>query len=347
MSVQKIYKTKNIVKVDPEETLTHALALLSSSHDSAFVIDKQNEFLGVINPYYCIIKKSYPSNTKVKHCLTHPPKISIDYSLKRVIKLMNESKIHYLPVFEHDKFKGIITARRILTAAKESKELQVSISSFLKSRHSLISVYEKDLISHAIQLFKKFKVSKLVVIADDLKLKGILAYYDLIASLATPKDTKQSILKQPVSKSMKTTILTLTPKHTLADAANLILTKKIGSVVIVDKMKHPIGIITTRDLLNTYIKDTPRPSIQVVTKKLSKNSSEMFQVLVAQLSKRLSRDKDGKKSQVKIVVEEKEQGGIYKAIVSVITRDHITVIKREGKNLLKLLNSIRIKKRGK
>ena len=34
---------------------------------------------------------------------------------------------------------------------------------------------------------------------------------------------------------------------------NLIVKKKIGSVIIIDKERRPLGIITTRDILRFYI----------------------------------------------------------------------------------------------
>jgi CBS domain-containing protein len=353
MSIQKIFKTENIIKVLPEDTLAHALSLLSSSHDSAFVIEK-NQLLGIINPYYCIIKKSFPSNTKTKHCLIHPPFIDIDFPLKKVVQLMIESKIHYLPVYSKKEFFGIISARRILSSIQSTPELNIPIKTFLKSKHKIISVYEKDSLPQALAMFKKHKISKLIVLSSDLKLKGMLAYYDLISYLANTKNTKKKHVKdgkklplsnQYIKNFMKSTILTLTPENTLADAAKMILDKKIGSVVVVDKQRHPVGIITTRDLLSIYIKQSTTSSVEVLTKSLSEKSLRMVRPFVDQIVKRLNKqkNKDGKPEKLKIVVKEEGRGGIFKAFISIARRNHITIIKKEGKNLLKILNSIREK----
>lgn len=70
-----IIKKDNIITVSPDVTLTQALSRLSTSHDAAFVFDDKKKYLGVINPYYALIRSSHPGNAKAAHCLHHPPKI--------------------------------------------------------------------------------------------------------------------------------------------------------------------------------------------------------------------------------------------------------------------------------
>ena len=113
--LRDIIKTEGIIKISPEESLSSAVSKLRTSHDAAFVFNDKKKFLGLINPYYCLFKSSYPGNAKAEHCLYHPPKVRIDYSIAKVAGLFIESKIHYLPVFDlQDRFIGIISARHLL-----------------------------------------------------------------------------------------------------------------------------------------------------------------------------------------------------------------------------------------
>ena len=75
MKISEILKTEGIITVSPEDTLNRALSQLSSSHDAAFVVDDQENLLGVVNPYHSIINNSFPGNAKVINCLTKPPKV--------------------------------------------------------------------------------------------------------------------------------------------------------------------------------------------------------------------------------------------------------------------------------
>ena len=114
--LKDIIKTDRIIKLSSDETLLHAVSQMKTSHDAAFVFDENDKFLGVVNPYYSLIKSSYPGNSKVIHCLFHPPKLHIDLPISKVAGLFIESKIHYLPIFnDRDIFLGIISARHLLS----------------------------------------------------------------------------------------------------------------------------------------------------------------------------------------------------------------------------------------
>ena len=266
-----IVKKDNIITASPDVSLTQALARLSTSHDAAFIFDEKNKYLGVVNPYYALIRSSHPGNAKAVHCLHHPPKIYVDYSLPKVASLLIESKIHYLPVFDRkEKFLGIISARRILKNLSNLAVFKKPIKEALQFRkRPLTVVYDDETVAQAINLFKSTKLSKLVVINRDMKLKGILSYYDLIAFMLEGKKpnggrreivgNKVHLFNQRVRNYMKTYVLSLRNDNLVADAFRLIIDKKIGSVVVVDEERHPIGIVTTRDLLRLFIESERQP----------------------------------------------------------------------------------------
>ena len=265
MSLSDILKTEKIIKVNEDETLALALGKLRSSHDSAFVFSNKNQYLGLINPYYCLIKSSYPANVKVKHCLFHPPKIYLVTPLTQVTRFLIDSKVHYLPVFSDknkEEFLGIISARRLLSYFKNLEIFNVKIKEILKFKKPLVVIDENESINKAINFFRKTHYSKLVVVNGGGRLKGILSYFDLISYLASPKTSesfgerkgeKISFLNLPVKNFAKTYVIILSPNDFLTEVINLILEKKIGSVIIVDEEKKPMGIITTRDLLQFFI----------------------------------------------------------------------------------------------
>lgn len=350
MTVMKIHKTTNIIKVGPEDTLSQAFSLLSSTHDSAFVVDGSN-FLGVVNPYYSLIKKSYPFNTKAKNCITHPPIIDINYPLKKVAQVMTESKIHYLPVFSNGQFCAIITARRILKSIKDIEELDIKISEVLRKKRPIITVYEDDMLAKAISIFKKNKISKLIVISKEFKLKGILAYFDIISHLITPKERvnyginekgKNFITKKSVKNFYKPQVYTIGLDDRLAKAAQIILDKKVGSVIVVDQDKHPVGIITTKDILNQFIGKKNFIKVELVAKNLSKSSMELTKRFISQIKGKLGKLKDVIKA--KVLVREKQGNGVYKTVLAVFKKNNqIKIIKEEGKNLDKILKEVKDK----
>ncbi len=347
-----LIKADNVIRIKPTDTLSFALGKLGSAHDAAFVFSEdQWDFLGLINPYFCLIKSSLPANTKVEHCLFHPPKIRSDYPIAKVAQLMIESKVHYLPVFDQqDHFLGIISARRMLSALRDDQSLNLKIKDVLNAKKlPLITIYEDDTIATALNLFKQYKISKLVVISQDKKLRGVLSYYDLISFLMAPKVKEQRGEKsgskinlnfQKVKNYEKTLVLTLHRENTLRDALDLIVEKKIGSIVIVDETRQPQGIITSRDFLKILAHGTVNKKINVATKNLSSENRKTVSVFFNSLAKRLKKLPDVIRAH--LFIQEEKRGNLFKVVLSLFPkRGEARVIKKEGKDLKKILRDIK------
>ncbi len=283
MRLINLLKENNIIKVSSSDSLTSVLNKLLTSHDAAFVF-KDERFLGVISPYYVLIKNSYPPNTKLIHCLFHPPKIYLNYPLNKVCQLFIESKVHYLPIFDkNDNFLGIISARRVLRHIKDLPIFKIKISDFVKYKRLPVMIFENEKMGSALGLFKKTKISKLIVINKDRQLKGILAYYDLIGLLSQPKikesrgdrlGEKNSINNLPIKNYFKQQVLTLSLKDELKNAIELILERKIGSVIVLDNNKRPVNIITTQDILKYFIEEQTKYFKQISSEKNKHLSDE-------------------------------------------------------------------------
>lgn len=351
MFLQKLIRNDNIIRIAPNETLSSALAKLTTSHDAAFLFSHDNKFLGVINPYYCLIKSSYPVNAKVEHCVYHPPKLRINYPIDKVAEAFVQSNIHYLPVFDNkERFMGIVSARYLLDSFQTHEMYKVTVNELLKSKNRpILTVNENDIIASAINKFKKSKFSKLVVVSKEMKLKGMLSYYDLITFLFTPRNprlnggekdvTKTSSLHQKVSNFSKKFVLTVTLKETLNDVIRMILTKSIGSVVVIDSERKPIGIITTKDLLQFFVMRHRRAKIEIVSKNLSEKSKHIFWMFFRPFSNLINKNSD--LSKTKLIVKEEKAGNLFKVILALFPKKgNPKVIHQEGKNLSKILPSL-------
>ncbi|PIY69303.1 hypothetical protein COY90_01435 [Candidatus Roizmanbacteria bacterium CG_4_10_14_0_8_um_filter_39_9] len=349
MKLHNILQTQDIIKVSVDDTLSVALNKLASSHDAAFVFDK-DKYMGVVNPYYCVIKTSSPSNAKLVHCLYHAPHVKLNYPISKIAQLMIESKIHYLPVFDDkDQFMGIVSARGLLRALEYLDIFMTKVSDLLaRKKLPLVMVFEDDSLAVALQKFKASRISKLVVVNKEMRLKGILSYYDLISYLASPKKRDRSdrandrpgLQNKSVRHFLKTMVLTLNKDDYLRDALHLILEKKIGSVVIIDSQYHPINIITTKDLLSLFVRESTKETIELTSKNLSKESRRTLGGFFEHLKLSLKKIPDLAKA--KLFIKEEKDGGLFKVMLSLIPKKGPPkIIEGEGKNLTKVLNKVK------
>lgn len=349
--IDQILKKTGIIKASPEDTLSSAIGKLASSHDAAFIFNNKNKFLGVINPYYSLIKSSaYDGNTKIEHVLFHPPHISTKDPLSRIAKLMNESKIHYLPVFDDNKiFIGITSARRILAFMKNLEIVKIKIGQMSHTQKGkVITIQLTDPISKALNLFKEYKTSKIVVVDKNGKLKGILSHYDLIPYIMAPgkktrrggRGEKPRFKETLVKNYAKTTVLTLSPKDSVTEAIEQVLSKEIGSVILIDHESHPVGIVTTRDILDLLQDDKKRKKVRVTTKRLSKRYELTFQDFVQYIMVYIQRNEAVKEAS--IIFEGAKNDSLYKIQVHLIPyKGEPLVISREGKDFSKLLQEVK------
>ncbi|NTU73047.1 CBS domain-containing protein [Candidatus Roizmanbacteria bacterium] len=350
MKLKDIVQKDKIIKVPANSTVSSALSKLTSSHDASFVFD-HDSFVGLVTPYHCLIKNSLPGNAKIEHCLYHPSHIQINAPLEKVINTFLESKIHYQPIFDSkDQFIGIVSVRHLLEGLRYDSRLRLPLDEVIRNKkNGLITIYEDDLVSTALNLFKQYKISKLVVINRDLKLKGVLSYYDLIHYLVVPRQkehlgeregNKSSFYNQRVRNFVKSHVLTLAPNHTLRVALDLVLDEKIGSVVVVDLEKHPLGIVTTRDFLSILLTNKVVAHLELLHKNLSKQSQEVVERFVGHITHWVEKKPDVSKAQ--LLVKENKQGGLFQIALSIFPKKgKPSIFKREGKNLVELLDKIK------
>lgn len=352
MKVKELIKTEGIITVSPEETVSKAVSKLQSSHDAAFVFDDKGTYRGIVNPYYTLIKKiSHKGEALVKHNLHHPPKVSPEDSIERAVGLMMDVRLHYLPVIDKKgTFLGIISARRILKELKDDPVFEMGALEALQSHSKpLVSVYETDEVSKIIHLFEEQDVSKLVVIDVDMKLRGIMSYYDLVPHMVAPVENEQQYPSQidnkdpfahlKVKNVAQTLVHTRKPESTLAECLDDIVKREIGSVVIVNREGFPSGIITTRDLLRRLKREEEQFFITLTTNELSESSMQIIQDYGVHLDRWVKKIKDLVNAHM--VVREDKNGSLFKVSLHLnFVRGNPTVYQGEGKNLLEVLQKI-------
>ncbi len=354
MKASELIKTEGIIKASPDDTISSVISKMQSSHDAAFIFN--SHYMGVLNPYYSLIKhNTHNGDSLVKSAVYHPPRIEPNDSVERIVGLMVDSRLHYLPVMEGKTFHGVVSARRILAKNANSAVFDKTILEALQfKKKPLVSVYQSDEISKVINLFETEDVSKLVVIDSKMKLQGIMSYYDLVPHLLAPTrkmDPREmtnfknldAFAGLTVKNVAKTLVHTLTPDATLKDALNDIVKRSIGSVVIVNREGFPVGIITVRDLLHFLTRTESEPMIELSTNSISEQNMDLLYSYGPKLERWVKKMPD--LARATMLVKEEKNGKLFKVTLNLIPKKGKSMIfTEEGKNLLEVLQKINKKK---
>ncbi|TFH43110.1 MAG: CBS domain-containing protein [Lysobacterales bacterium] len=114
-----------------------------------------------------------------------------------------------------------------------------------------------DTLSIADDLMKQQRIRHLPVLDSDGVLCGILSQRDLfrgmlLRSLGYGERAEQKMLDSlSVKDAMHEDVVTITPKSTLSDAANLMLSKKIGCLPVVEG-ERLVGMISEADFVKQF-----------------------------------------------------------------------------------------------
>jgi len=123
------------------------------------------------------------------------------------------------------------------------------------------TVRPDDSVTLAIMLIEEHHINQLPVVVEDRRLVGIITDRDLRdAWTLTSKNKKQTRRKNTgiasdkilVGALMTRNVVTVSPDDSLKRAAQLMRTKRIGSLPVV-ALTHLKGVITRSDILDAFI----------------------------------------------------------------------------------------------
>ena len=153
-----------------------------------------------------------------------------------------------------------------------------------------IVISQKTTLLDARSILLKHRISRLIVSKDE-KPVGIVTEKDLVRAIYTLKS--RPIEKILVSEVMSKRLVTVEENATLYDCAELMLSKKISSVIVLKKDGSLSGIITKTDLSSIFLTQSTGPLriSKIMTKKVItvKPADSLLHVESILIKNRLSR----------------------------------------------------------
>jgi CBS domain-containing protein len=253
---------KNVLSMDFSEvhendTLSNCLSLFKKKMPPVLaVLDNKDKYKGVIARRWIIRSRFDPFKAKVRTVMKPAPKIALDTSLSEAARLMIESGIRQLPVFEGDKLSGFVTDEDIIHGAVLDKWGNSSIEEIMTEDPVVIE--EDSSVGAALGLFREHDFSHIPVVKSG-KIMGLLSIHDIIEHIFQPRERqttgeivgeKVPVLSIPVKGITSKPVITVLPITKLRNAADKVRRFDISCLVVV-RRGRPVGILTKLDFLES------------------------------------------------------------------------------------------------
>jgi CBS domain-containing protein len=218
------------------------------------VLDAKGKYVGVISRRWVIRSRLDPASTKVKSLMRPAPKVSLDFSLSKAAKLMIESGVRQLPVFEKDKLLGFVTDEYIIHGAVTQEWGSVAVEKIMTKAPQVIDANRS--VGAVLSLFREHGVSH-VPVMDEGKLVGIVSIQDVIEQVFQPRQRqtlgeivgeKVPVLSIPAKGIMAKPVITVQPATSLKEAEKTMHDRDVSCLVVVSK-ERLVGIVTKLDFL--------------------------------------------------------------------------------------------------
>jgi len=247
--------SKKFSTVYEKDTLSRCLELFKKEMPPVLaVLDDKSKYAGVITRRWIIRSGLDPASTKVKTLMRPAPKVDPTVTLSKAAKLMIESGIRQLPVFEGRKLLGFITDEGIIHGAvtqqwgnTKVKEIMTKAPSTIEANRSIgavLSIIREQGISH-------------VPVMDTGKLVGMISIQDIIVHVFQPQrrqtlgeiiGEKIQTLSIPAKGIMNSPVVTVQTEASLKDAEEKMHRYDISCLPILSQEKL-VGIVTKLDFL--------------------------------------------------------------------------------------------------
>lgn len=255
-------KVKNLMLtdfpiVDKDDTLSHALKLMSKYGIDRAIAVEEGELVGIITKKDVMerlgtirTRNVQPSSLYVSSVMTsNPIAISPDVKAINSAKLMMEKDVSSFPIVEEGKLKGLITKVELVTLCKNDK---TSISKLMS--WNPLYVRSTDRILHARQVLRNYSITTLPVVEEN-KVIGLLTIDDVADALAKfhdivpEKHRKERIMHLIVTDVMKVRFPMFNMNASLSEVVEELVPRRLKGAPVINRENILVGVITLTDIV--------------------------------------------------------------------------------------------------
>jgi CBS domain-containing protein len=247
--------SKGFATVNENDPLSRCLELFKKEMPPVLVVmDKNGKYAGVISRRWITRSRLDPATTKVKTLMRPAPRVDPSVSLSKAAKLMIESGIRQIPVFDKKKLVGFVTDEDIIHGAVTQEWGNTEIQSIMTKAPYVVEGNRS--VGAVLSIFRERGISH-VPVMEEGKLVGIISIADVIEQVFQPrkkqtvgdiKGEKVPMLNVPAKGIMAKPVITVKPETSLEEAERKMHEHNVSCLPIVAGEKLT-GIVTKLDFL--------------------------------------------------------------------------------------------------
>ncbi len=254
--------TEKFTILDKENTLSEAIGVFNQEKpELIIVVDKNKNYQGVVSERWIYRSMMDPTQAKIKTLVKNAPKIPYGMPLNEVAKMMVENSLQVLPVFDEKKENvvGVVKDIDLLTKVVEEEYGNLNVIEFATT--DLVNLNEDDSVGKALAIFRENNISRATMVKNE-KPAGMIAMHDIVTKFLIPKNRSQrgeragekiDSTSIPVKELMSYPIISVKVQAKTRRAIELMKKHDISGVLILDDNEKIHGIVTKKDLLETYV----------------------------------------------------------------------------------------------
>ncbi len=278
-SVSEIMQ-RDFLKLDASAKITEAIGKLQQEDERYVVIfDKKfkTTYKGILDRTLLIESKLNP-NADIGNFVMHPPVVTGDTDVFKAAELMYNSYPCLLPVMKKDKVIGVVRSRDILALLPKMPDLAKLKVAEIAGK-GLMVFEQGSRLGDALNEMRERHFSHAPIIDKLGRIISVFSLTDLFEKyLLNPEGKRQGfdrgsrlgkgsftgnrsfqtaknvMMDTPISDLASASIFTVSPTENLGRAVAEMFEHKISDLIIAQDRK-PVGIVTTRDLLEVFFRE--------------------------------------------------------------------------------------------
>ena len=216
------------------------------------VLDGKGKYYGIL-PTDVLVRVAFNLEAKIDHFIVRIKPVK-ERNLLEIIEKMISANIRAIPI-ESDGKLDVIDIYEVLRELS-GDFLNQDATQFM--HENPITIYERERVTKAIALMKRYGVSRLIVVDEEGKPVGMITAKDIVTHVlfekerATYGEISEHDFSAEVRSIMSSPLIFVSKGEKVKNVVNLLIENKIFAVPVITKNRIE-GIVSAKDILAAYL----------------------------------------------------------------------------------------------